>query len=105
MRFRIWYDDGTIYTGDDPALVWKRDGVQIICQKHPEATRGSYLSHQTPFYIWMEGGGWVAADQAGFWDYLLRPGVFARHILIGRTMPSTDKFNALLGRAEKERLG
>ena len=102
MRFRIWYDDGTVYTGDDPLKVSKRAGVQIIAQEHPEATNGRYLCHQTPYYIWLEGGGWCAADTAGFWDYLLRPGLFPRHVLIGRTMSSTEAFNAMLDRAIEE---
>lgn len=107
MRFRIYYGDGTAYSGD-PYLA-PASNVQVIAQEDRSAESGYILIHGIAnasqsglgIYCWRDDGyGWDIHDEAGLYDYLFNyrgP----KAIIFGRTIPS-DVFFGILGRAGKE---
>lgn len=106
MRFRIYYGDGSTYSGD-PFLAPSAN-VQVIAQED-SSPKGWILIHGIAnasqsymgWYTWRDDGyGWDIHDEAGFYDYLFNyrgP----KAILLGRTIPSQDFFK-ILDRAGKE---
>lgn len=76
--WRIWYEDGT--TAD--SLTFAPDEVQ--------KTGVAYIQQHTPhgvepvqgetYYTW-DGDRWTGRDEAGFWQYMMRPG--PRIVLFG----------------------
>lgn len=95
MDWKIFYDDGTAYTGDPfraPAF-----GVLIIVQKDPEC--GRRLVQNADFYVWDERGEgpqWFEANWFGLLDYLAGPG--PKRVLFGRLVPNSV-FQAVFARA------
>lgn len=102
-RFRIYYDDGSTYSGD-PFLA-PQVGVQVIVLES-QTDRGFILIYSKSLsgYYCLRNGAWFVTDDAGFWDYLLiHQG--PKKIIFGRTMARTDEFWKMIKRASSEGLG
>jgi len=66
MDWRIYYADGSTFEGkpeNAPGL-----GVIVIVQKHKDTQIGSYLQHQSDYYVWAEGY-WWGCDLFRLWQY------------------------------------
>lgn len=103
-RFRIYYGDGSTYSGD-PFLAPQTD-VQIIVRESADSPKGWALlfSKSLHGYYCYRDGSWFVTDDAGFWDYLMccqGP----KKVLFGRTMIRTEAFNDCIRRAKVEGLG
>lgn len=100
IRFRIYYGDGSAYSGDPyyaPAV-----NVQVVVNEayNPQ---GYTVSTSKDAYYWTEIKGWNACDIPGMYDYLmLHRGPKA--ILFGRTIRDED-WQAIVARAHEEGLG
>ena len=87
MVWRVYYGDGTTYSGtveDTPT----RD-VQVIAQSSPE--HGWTATAGTDYYVWRSGR-WFGVDKFGLYDYLIEPGW--KKVLFGRTLTSQE-YNAV----------
>ena len=97
IRFRIYYGDGSTYSGD-PYLA-PQTGVQVVSQEN----RKQLMSGKDVYY-WKPESGWHACDMLGMWDHLfMYRGPKA--ILFGREMQRDEDFWALRQRAKVEGLG
>ncbi len=97
MRFRIYYGDGSTYSGD-PYLA-PQTGVQVVAQEN----RTAPMSGKDAYY-WKPESGWHGCDVLGMWDYLFSyrgP----KAILFGREMQRDEDFWSLRQRAKVEGLG
>lgn len=109
MRFRIYYGDGSVYSGDP--LLAPTTNIQVIAQEDPTSAKGFILIRGIPdagrsdvgWYTWRDDGyGWDVHDLAGFVDYLhCYHG--PQRVGIGRTIP-TDLYFSILDRAGREGL-
>lgn len=102
MKFRIYYADGTTYSGGDPFRATPR-GVQVIAQEAPWVRQGYILIHGKDFYVWRKGS-WYGVNDGGFWDYLLTTNGPLK-VLHGWTMAKTPEFHECVRRASNEGLG
>ena len=94
-KFKIWYDDGTVYSGK-PELAPKR-GVQCIAQTDPEC--GRTICRSDDFYVYQEYDGilgFQGVDQFGLHDYLIEPGY--KLVLFGRTIGNRE-YKSILQKA------
>lgn len=96
MKYRIYYDDGSTFTGDP--FYAPTTGVQVIAIEF-DNDKGFALMHSKDAYYYRDGE-WYGCDQAGLWDYLLQH-KGPKAILLGRTMRN-DAFWAIVERAGKE---
>ncbi len=97
MRFRIYYGDGSTYSGD-PYLA-PQTGVQAVAQENRDVP----MSGKDAYY-WKPETGWHSCDTLGMWDYLFSyrgP----KAILFGREMQRDENFWAIRQRARVEGLG
>ena len=97
IRFRIYYGDGSTYSGD-PYLA-PQTGVQVVAQEN----RKRLISGKDA-YCWKPESGWHGCDTLGMWDYLFSyrgP----KAVLFGREMQRDEDFFALRRRATAEGLG
>ncbi len=103
MKFRIYYGDGSAYSGETTEDAFKAPTVdgQVVVQQHPESTGGYYLCHETGYYVWVDDSMWQAVDKIGYVDYLMRQGI-PKYVVFGRSMGSTEAFERLLRRAVEE---
>ena len=104
MRFRIYYGDGSTYSGDPYHA--PPNNVQCVVQEMPGHERGWVISkgeHETKGSWWWDGEHWRVCDTAGMWDYLLMH-VGPKAILFGRTLRDSDHW-AIIERANREGLG
>ena len=98
--YRIYYADGTTYSGDPSgAPAW---GVLVIVETDPE--HGRRLVTGKDYYI-RDGelgrtssatafdGRWWSVDQIGMLDYLARPGW--KRVLFGRTVGNEAWYEAM----------
>ena len=96
--WKIWYGDGTTYSGD-PYLA-PATNVQVVIQKSDNKL-GYDLNWGKDFYYWKDDR-WMACDDWGMRDYLmLHTGPKA--VLFGRSICDAD-FWALKEKAMKEGL-
>lgn len=103
MRWRIYYGDGSAFTGDErDYFLAPTVSVQVIAQEQ-ECRRGYILIHQKDIYVWRPALGWCGVDDAGAWDYRFAPG-FVKYEIYGRTARDEDYHAAIL-RAQAEGLG
>lgn len=65
MNFKIYYSDGSTYSGDP--LKAPGIGVVIIVQKDDVAGRSFCMAKD--YYVW-DGGFWRGCDLFGLWDYI-----------------------------------
>ena len=102
MRFRIYYADGSAYSGDPfhapPRL------AQVIAQEASHTRQGYILIHGKDFYCWREDGGWFGVNDGGFWEYLLTTDGPLK-VIHGWTMARTPEFHECVRRASSEGLG
>ena len=84
--FKVFYDDGTTYTGDPfnaPVL-----GALIVVEDDKD--HGRRIISMCDYFCWDDRGDglhWWGVDFIGMIDYLTRPGV--KRILIGRIVANT----------------
>lgn len=84
--YKVYYDDGTTYTGDPfnaPVL-----GVLVIVED--DKLHGRRIIQNADYYCLDdrgEGLQWWESDFVGLIDYLITPG--AKRVLIGRLVPNT----------------
>ena len=100
MRFRIYYGDGSTFSGD-PFDAHPLD-VQAIVNEEPSSPTGFVVRNGGSAYVWREET-WWDTDEAGMWDYLLTSRG-PKAVLFGRTMRN-DPYWAIVARAQKEGLG
>ena len=82
MRWRIYYDDGSVFTDQDGSP-WDapRTGVQAIAQ--PNDRVGWYILHSADaYYFEASREGWSKADEYTKWDHLCR----ARYPLLDKML-------------------
>ena len=98
-RFRIYYGDGSTYSGDP--FYAPPSNVQVIVMENPDRSNGQTLIMTKPrdFYLW-RGGRWWACNEAGFYDLLMYE-IGPKAVLFGRTIES-DKYSAIVQRAKAE---
>ncbi len=99
-RFRIYYGDGSTYSGDP--FHAPPSNVQVIVLENPDRSNGQGLVLSLPprdTYFYSQDR-WWSCDQAGMYDYLLHH-VGPKAILFGRTI-SDDGYNAIVQRAKVE---
>ena len=101
MRYRLYYGDGSTYSGDPhfapPA------NVQVVACEDITTPTGFNLRHGLDAYYWREDVGWQGCDTAGMWDYLmLHHG--PKVVLFGRSLRDDD-FWKIVSRASVEGLG
>ncbi len=96
-RFRIFYDDGSTYSGE----VWDApgDGVQVIVQCDDAAgdpyAVGRELLFDADFYCWRaQESKWFRCDIFGLHDYLRVAG--GKKVVFGRTAPRSAYKAALI---------
>ena len=99
-RFRIYYGDGSTYTGDP--YYAPPSNVQVIVMENPNKATGQGLVMCLPprdayFY---RAGRWWTCDEMGMYDYLQQH-VGPKAILFGRTIES-DRYSAIVQRAKAE---
>lgn len=88
--WRIYYDDGTTYTG--PPELAPKLGVQVIAQVDHD--HGRHLLHDpTLGYWWWIGDRWYIGDVFGLWDHLAQPGF--KIVLFGRSI-ERERHQAIL---------
>ena len=102
MKFRVYYGDGSTYSGDP--FEAPRCNVQAIVNENPASPQGFDVctGSKSDYYIWRDGQ-WWDCDEAGMWDYLLLL-TGPKSILFGRTMRN-EEYWAIVARAQKEGLG
>lgn len=91
IAWKIYYDDGTTYTGDPflaPAL-----GVLIVV--HPDPEHGRYFRFNHDYY-WFENNRWEGGDLFGLYDYLMRPG--CKKVIFGRIV-TNERFGEVYNQA------
>lgn len=91
MSFKVYYADGSTYTGD--VYDARAFGVLLILEKDKD--HGRRIVSNGHYYIWQER--WFPVDFVGLIDYLAQPG--PRKVLIGR-MVENDIWHAAWARAE-----
>jgi hypothetical protein len=99
MRWRLYYENGSVFTDAD-GTPWDapRQAVQMAVQEDPRVGY-RYVSGEDYFYYEAERGGWNVTAQWGMFDHLLRA---ARPcVLFGRQM-SDAGWSALHGRIKRE---
>lgn len=95
MAFKIFYDDGTTYTGEPenaPVL-----GALIIVED--DKNHGRQIICKGDYFCWDDRGNglhWWEADFIGLVDYLIRPGM--KRVLIGRLV-SEETWSEVYNRA------
>lgn len=102
IKFKIYYGDGSVYSGDP--FKAPRVNVQVIVQE-AKNERGFMLVHSKTlhgYYCWKPEG-WYLCDDGGFWDYLMIA-EGPKYVLFGRTMSRDDDFWQIVGRAGREGL-
>jgi len=94
MQFKIFYEDGSTYSGD-PFLspVFK---VLVIVEADKE--HGKKLVSGGDYYVWTSGH-WYAVDYPGMIQYLADPG--PRRVLLG-VMTDGDTWNKAMKEARND---
>ena len=88
LKFRIWYGDGTWWTGD-PFKPKQRYDAQFLVQEGDTA-RGYNVDYGKDYYFYRNGV-WVGGDAGGLWDYLaMYDG--PQSVILGRTMVRNQDF-------------
>lgn len=103
-RFKVYYDDGTVYEGDgsdESAWAAPQIGVQVVVYAD-DATAAGYRKvfpkGFKAYWCW-RGGEWLLSDDAGYWDYMMYlPG--PKKVLFGRHMVDSTEFWNLIGEAK-----
>lgn len=98
MRYRIYYGDNSVYSGDPYTAPVQN--VQVIAR---ETTEGFALMHSKDIYYWHPESGWNGCDMPGFWDHLLSY-VGPKAFVFGRSLRD-DQFWKVVERATQEGLG
>lgn len=101
MKWRVYWGDGETWSGD-PFNPPQRFDCQVVAFER-DTEKGFALAHGKDYYVW-RGDQWFGVDTGGLWDYLLTYSG-PQSVLHGRTMPRTDDFWAIVGRAGREGLG
>lgn len=91
MTFRIYYGDGTTYSGDP----FEACPHNVICLSVP-----GKVWHSRDAYYWHKDMGFVPCDVPGMWDYLLNY-VGPKQILFGRNVRDEDYWR-IVARAQSE---
>ncbi len=97
-RFRIYYGDGSTYSGDPyyaPAT-----NVQVVALEEPGAARGHIVVTAKDAYYYREGR-WWGCDEMGLFDYLMEH-EGPKAVLFGRSMTRNDAYWAIVQRAKAE---
>lgn len=100
-RFRIYYGDGSTYSGD-PYFAPPHN-VQVIAQQEGDQTVLLHGVQETKGTWYWDGQRWRPCDLPGLWDHLLMF-VGPKAILFGRTVRD-DVFWETVSRANREGLG
>lgn len=87
MWWRIYYGDGSIFSGDPEGAPARN--VQVIVQHCPD--HGWQAVSGTDYYVW-RGGRWFGVDKFGLYDYLIDPGW--KRVLFGRTL-TREEYNLI----------
>ena len=93
MKWKIWYGDGTTFTGEDckPEDVPKQNAQLVVIE---DKEHGRVICKSDDFYIWDMYDGlmsWQGCDYFGYVDYMMRPG--SKIVLFGRTLGNVDYRN------------
>ena len=99
MRWRIYYDDGSVFTDQDGSP-WDapRTGVQAIAQ--PNDRIGWYILHSADaYYFEASREGWSKADEYTKWDHLIR--AYYPLLIFGRQM-SDAAYQEILKRVHSD---
>lgn len=95
--WRVYYDDGSVYTQDSSPYDIPRTGVQAIAQ--PTERTGWHILHSADAYYWEEEYGWNKADEYTKWDHLIR----AKYpLLVFGRMMSWEAYQAVLARVHAD---
>lgn len=105
MEFRIYYGDGTVYSGD---AVWspagyKHKGVQCIAWTDPDKsvkTTGRVILHEWDIYIYSTDIGWHGTNKYADLLMHLEDGN-VRRVLTGRWV-ERDQYKAIYKRAKTD---
>lgn len=73
VKWKIYYSDKTTFDNTQ-GLPEDAPTVGVICIKH-FIEGGWRIQAFTDFYIWEVESEWWGADQAGFWQYMFKPGI------------------------------
>lgn len=100
MRWRLYYGDGTTYSGDPfyaPPV-----NAQVLVREN-SSERGFSVNYGKFAYFWRPDVGWNACDEAGLWDYLMLY-CGPKAIVFGRVLRD-EEFWETVKRAMREGLG
>ena len=100
MKFRIYYGDGSTYSGDPYDA--PRTNVQAVVNEESSSPTGFAVRTNGQVYVWRDER-WFDCDQFGMWDYLMLS-TGPKAVLFGRTMRN-DEYWATVAKAQKEGLG
>lgn len=97
ISWRIYYADGTTYdsTQGEPK---DAPSTGVICIKHFIENEWR-ISAFVDYYCWELGSEWWGADQAGFWQYMFKPGI--KIIKFGTNIPD-EPFEKILAQARED---
>lgn len=90
MKWKIYYDDGSTYSGI--TFPFYAQGLGVICVL--DFHNGQWHIHEgEDFYVWnFTEDGWTGVDMIGLFDYLQMKGV--KKVIIGRTVDN-DLFDKI----------
>ena len=93
VTWRIYYDDGSVFTREDGAPCDAPDGgVQYVWQAN-----GDHCFNET-YYLWHElKGQWLDVDLVGLLDYLRRDAPWITAVRVGKRIPKAE-WKALMAR-------
>ncbi len=102
LRFRIYYGDGSTYSGDP--YYAPPTNVQCIVMEDPKTARGYRLvTERTRDAYYFREGRWWACDEMGFYDYMYEH-IGPKAVVFGRTMTRSEDYWAIVNRAKDEGL-
>ena len=96
LDWRVYYGDGTTYSSQDGEPEDAPPG-NVMCVVWYDEDNRRKIAHNAYAYVW--DGFWYGADDAGYWQYMLEPGV--KIVKFGR-MNKDGKFRKIMSRADNE---
>lgn len=101
MKFRIYYGDGSAYSGP-PEDAPRRNVIGIATAK-PDGGFGLQYGDPRQYYVWHDGG-WIGTDLPGLFDYLGIHGAWTA-VLQTRSLQRDDAYWAIIARMQREGVG
>lgn len=99
MKWRIYYDDGSVFDNTLPATNAPSYGVQCIV----DYSQDKRTIHNRSTYYILTNEGWIVAEQDGLLDFILNKFSKIQKIVMGRTM-TNDAFWEVYNKAKNDEI-